>query len=212
MRSVTSSSGGRDLRRFAVLGHRAMSRGKVPLNDLPGSGGRFDVLVRAMTAALLTSHGLRDDVEVVLHLNGGPGPPRRLRLRGEALRGLHADERSAAGFLGRALTAPQRPRGQWFEVAPGLDDGGGTLNDTLREWEQATVVVLDAEAPPLQQVLHMLPFQGGVEDIAFVLSDDQPLSEHDLPRDVLRASLGDRWMQGHAAVHVVHWVLDQHAN
>ena len=45
-----------------------MARGKLPLNDLAGAGGRFDVLVRATTAALLTSHGLREDVEVILHL------------------------------------------------------------------------------------------------------------------------------------------------
>ncbi|MEC9204261.1 MAG: tRNA (pseudouridine(54)-N(1))-methyltransferase TrmY, partial [Candidatus Thermoplasmatota archaeon] len=48
------------MRRFAVIGHRAMARGKLPLNDLAGAGGRFDVLVRATTAALLTSHGLRE--------------------------------------------------------------------------------------------------------------------------------------------------------
>jgi tRNA (pseudouridine54-N1)-methyltransferase len=187
-----------------------MARGTLPLNDLAGAGGRFDVLVRATTAALLTSHGLREDVEVVLHLNGGPGPPRRLRLRGAALRGLHADERSAAGFLGRALTQPQRPRGQWVEVAPGFDDGGGTLSDTLREWSEATVLVLDAAAPPLQQVVHMLSAEGRDDDLAFVLSDDQPLGDEDLSDTMLRASLGTRWMQGHAAVHVVQWLLDQH--
>ena len=66
-----------------------MARGKLPLNDLAGAGGRFDVLVRATTAALLTSHGLREDVEVILHLGGGPGPARRLRLNAATLRGLH---------------------------------------------------------------------------------------------------------------------------
>ena len=47
------------MRRFAIVGHRAMSKGKLPLNDLAGGAGRMDVLVRAMMAALLTSHGLR---------------------------------------------------------------------------------------------------------------------------------------------------------
>ena len=42
------------MRRFAVVGHRAMSKGKLPLNDLAGGGGRMDVLIRATMAALLT--------------------------------------------------------------------------------------------------------------------------------------------------------------
>ncbi|MGB1898556.1 MAG: hypothetical protein ACPHRB_06950, partial [Candidatus Poseidoniaceae archaeon] len=46
-----------ELRRFAVIGHRAMSKGKLPLNDLAGGAGRMDVLIRAVMSALLTSHG-----------------------------------------------------------------------------------------------------------------------------------------------------------
>ena len=203
---VTSSSGGRDLRRFAVVGHRAISRGKVPLNDLAGAGGRLDVLIRATTAALLTSHGIREDVEVVLHLNGGPGPPRRLRLRGAALRGLHADERSVAGFLGTALREPQQPRGHWKEIAPGFDDGGGTLSDTLREWTNSTVVVLDAEAASMGELLEQGTMGAGM-DLAFLLSDDQSMDSG--LEDHLHASLGRRWLQGHAAIHVVHWLLDE---
>ena len=68
-----------EVRRFAIVGHRAMSKGKLPLNDLAGGAGRMDVLIRAVMSSLLTSHGLRDNVEVVLHLQGGPGPHRRLK-------------------------------------------------------------------------------------------------------------------------------------
>ncbi len=199
------------MRRFAVVGHRAMARGKLPLNDLAGTGGRFDVLVRAMTAALLTSHGLRDDVEVILHLAGGPGPARRLRLNGATVRGLHADERSAAGMLGKALLNPQPPRGQWREVTSGLDESGGTLVDTLREWRESRVFVLDAEAPSLVDLLAEQPSLPQ-DDLGFVLSDDQPLTEADLgDHPVDRCSLGSRWLQGHAAVHIVHWLLDRQA-
>ena len=35
------------MRRFAVIGHRAMSSGKLPLNDLASGAGRMDVMVRA---------------------------------------------------------------------------------------------------------------------------------------------------------------------
>ena len=68
------------MRRFAIIGHRAISKGKLPLNDLL-EVQRMDVLVRALSA-FLTSHGIRDDVEMVLHLYGGPGPKRRLKFVG----------------------------------------------------------------------------------------------------------------------------------
>ena len=89
--------------KFAVIGHRAMAKGKLPLNDLAGGAGRMDVLIRATMAALLTSHGLRTDTVVGLHLLGGPGPPRRIKFDGENLKGLHADERSIAGTIAKVI-------------------------------------------------------------------------------------------------------------
>ena len=43
------------VRYFALVGHRAMSKGKLPLNDLAGGAGRMDVLIRGLMAGLLTS-------------------------------------------------------------------------------------------------------------------------------------------------------------
>ena len=42
----------------------------------------------------------------------------------------------------------------------------------------------------------------------FVLSDDQPLGEIASENVVLR-SLGDQWMQGHMAIGVVHFLMDE---
>ena len=64
------------MRRFVIIGHRAMSQGKLPLSDLASGAGRVDVLVRAIMSSLLTSHGIRQDTEVIIHLQGGPGPIR----------------------------------------------------------------------------------------------------------------------------------------
>ena len=59
------------MRRFAIVGTRAMSKGKLPLNDLAGGAGRMDVLIRALMSATLTSHGMRKDVEFIMILKGG---------------------------------------------------------------------------------------------------------------------------------------------
>lgn len=198
------------MRRFAVVGHRAMSKGKLPLNDLTGAGGRMDVLVRALMAGLLTSHGLRRNTVVVLHLMGGPGPPRRIKFDGSELKGLHADERSIAGTIGKVIATPLPPIGHWQPITAGITHSGGDLRLTLREWNDAPTVVLDADAPRLWSESAVLPSSSAPNEapMNFILSDDQPLG--DLGEiDVLQRSLGTQWLQGHMAVAIVHFLLDE---
>ena len=61
------------------------------MNDLTGSSGRFDVLARAVNAALFISHGVREDSVIFLHLMGGEGPSRRVVFDGSKLRGVRPD-------------------------------------------------------------------------------------------------------------------------
>ncbi|MDD3070206.1 MAG: tRNA (pseudouridine(54)-N(1))-methyltransferase TrmY, partial [Methanoculleus horonobensis] len=60
------------MKRFAVVGHLAVTSGTFSLNDLPGSGGRMDVLCRSVNSAFFLSHDLRRDVECYLVLCGEP--------------------------------------------------------------------------------------------------------------------------------------------
>ena len=196
-----------EVRRFAIVGHRAMSKGKLPLNDLAGGAGRMDVLIRAVMSSLLTSHGLRENVEVVLHLQGGPGPHRRLKFVGSELRGFHAEERSVAGLIAKVIREPLPAIGHWIERTPGLYDGGGSLSHTLMEWKDSVTVRLDADAERLWNENSTIPMQSTpTEDsIAFLLSDDQPLdTDQGIPR-----SLGSTWLQGHHAIAICHFLLDE---
>ena len=187
-----------------------MSKGTLPLNDLAGGAGRVDVLIRALMAGLLTSHGIRTDTVVVLHLMGGPGPPRRIKFNGGELRGLHAEERSIAGTLAKVLATPLPPIGRWQPITAGIEHSGGGLMHTLREWESTVVVALDADGPRLWQSGAVLPDQSQPTevDVGFVLSDDQPLTEEET-RNLIPRSLGDTWLQGHMAVGAVHFLLDE---
>ncbi len=201
------SNEGINVRRFAVIGHRAMNKGKLPLNDLAGGAGRMDVLIRAVMSALLTSHGLRHDVEVILHLQGGPGPHRRLKFVGSELRGFHAEERSVAGLIAKVLREPLPAIGQWVERTPGLYDGGGQLSQTLRDWSDSTFIRLDADAERLWKEESVIPTQSETnqQSIAFLLSDDQPLKS----QDGIARSLGTTWLQGHHAIAICHFLLDE---
>ena len=202
-----SLSEGIKIRRFAVIGHRAMNKGKLPLNDLAGGAGRMDVLIRAVMSALLTSHGLRANVEVILHLQGGPGPHRRLKFVGSELRGFHAEERSVAGLIAKAIREPSPAIGQWIERTPGLYDGGGNLGHTLTEWKDSVFIRLDADAERLWKQNEPIPYESlsNEQTIAFLLSDDQPLeTDEGIPR-----SLGSTWLQGHHAIAICHFLLDE---
>ena len=198
------------MRRFAVVGHRAMSKGKLPLNDLASGAGRMDVLIRALMAGLLTSHGLRSDTQVVLHLMGGPGPSRRIKFDGATLKGLHAEERSIAGTIGKVIATPLPPIGHWQPITAGITHSGGDLSHTLREWSDGPTVVLDAEAERLWSDDAVLNGTSATNPtpMNFVLSDDQPLGEMDVT-DGNRRSLGSNWLQGHMAIGVVHFLLDE---
>ena len=118
------------MRRFLVVGHKAASAPGFSLKDLAGTGGRIDVLVRCVPAALLVSHGLREDVELVtLHL-GPPAPPKAVRFRSRGMRHLNPDERSTASLLEKALGAPTTGP-VWQPSTPGIDVAILGLGDAL---------------------------------------------------------------------------------
>lgn len=195
------------MRRFAIIGQRAMSKGTLPLNDLAGGAGRMDVLIRGLMASLLTSHDIRRDTECVLHLCGGPGPSRRIKFVGEEIKGMHADERSVAGLIAKVIREPLPPIGHWIERQHGIYDSGGTINNTLGEWNNEKTILLNADAPTLwSSTTGTKP--STLNSIGFLLGDDQSIP--DIQFDHLtERSLGDEWLQGSAAISICHFILDR---
>ena len=193
-------------RKFAIIGHRAQSSGKINLNDLAGSSGRIDVLARAINTGLFLSHGIRLDSEVILHLEGGPGPVRRIGFVGETIRGVHPDERAICGHINKALKKPVTPIGLRQKIHSGLWHSGGSIQDTISEWERSgtAIYVLDADGIDFDPMLH------NSHSIGFILSDDQPFSdeENEKLKKLERISLGKQWLQGHSCIAIIHHQLD----
>jgi tRNA (pseudouridine54-N1)-methyltransferase len=194
------------VRRFAVIGHRAPSSGKINLNDLAGSSGRLDVLARAVNTGLFLSHGIRDDTDIVLHLMGGPGPPRRIWFQGSRLRGVHPDERAIAGQIAKALRDPVPAIGQQVELHKGLWHSGGDIGQTIAEWDRDGVrtFVLDACGERYDSEAHHS------DSVGFILSDDQPFSDSELGLmgSIEKVSLGEKWLQGHSCIAIIHHSID----
>ena len=190
---------------FAIIGHRAPSSGPLNLNDLAGSGGRMDVLARAVNSALFVSHGIREGSHVLLHLMGGEGPSRRIWFNGSNLGGVRSDERSISGQIKAILKESVPPRGQFREYSSGILHSGGDIEQTLEEWSSMGIcpVILDADGGEFSDLPTSI-------DLGFILSDDKPLTKHDTRtlQAPVSLSLGSRWLQGHSCIAILHYLLD----
>jgi len=139
------------VRRFVLIGQTASASGDFSVEDLPSTSGRLDVLLRALRAALLVSHGLRRDVLVYLVLRGGVTAPRLLRVDGRTAKFLRPDERSLATLVKKTLQALPEPGKSFVEVRPGLELCTGDVPEILTEVGTTPCFVLDEAGPDLRQ-------------------------------------------------------------
>ena len=91
------------MKQFIVIGHLAQTDGGFSLNDMPGAAGRMDVLCRCVNSSFFLSHDLRRDVECYLVLLGEPDSPKTVLFKGDALRYLSPDERSAGALIKKEI-------------------------------------------------------------------------------------------------------------
>mgnify|MGYP002015356795 FL=1 len=165
----------------------------------------MDVLARAVNSALFVSHGIREDSHVLLHMMGSEGPSRRIWFNGSSLGGVRPDERSISGQIKAILKESVPPRGQFREYSSGILHSGGDIEQTIGEWSARGVcpVILDADGGDFSDVPSSV-------DLGFIISDDKPLTELDTQSltDPISLSLGDRWLQGHSCIAILHYLLD----
>ena len=122
------------------------------------------------------------------------------------------------------IQLPTPARGQLLQRSYGIYDGGGDIDNTISEWKDSAIIRLDAAAPRLWNADSIIPQQSnplsksmgewdetevsGI-DIAFILSDDKPLTESQiLMENTIPRSLGEEWLQCHLAIAICHFLLD----
>jgi tRNA (pseudouridine54-N1)-methyltransferase len=137
------------MRRFVIVGQTATASDAFLLDDLAGTSGRLDVLVRCVRAALLYSHGVRRDVIVYLVLLGGPRAPRALRFDGRAAKFLRPDERSLATLVKKTLAREDLGSG-FVEGRHGVAIASGGVDVLLADCEGATVYAMEEGAPDIR--------------------------------------------------------------
>jgi tRNA (pseudouridine54-N1)-methyltransferase len=178
-------------RDFVFVAHEAPTEAGFSLDSLP-SAGRLDLLCRCISAALLTSHGVREDTTARVVLRGGDRDV-TVRFVGEEVRGLNPDERSIAGVVRAALSERT-----YYEVeaSPGVYVAERTLAETV-EASGGETVVLHKDGGRMD---------GSPHDPTFVLSDHLDFTDEDLDvvGDARRVSLGPVALHADHATAVAH--------
>lgn len=192
-----------------LVGGRALASGDYRLDDLPGTSGRFDALLRGVRTGLLVSHGVRRDTVLYLVLLGGERAPRCLRFRGDAAKFLRPDERSLAVLAQKSLRASAEGEG-FVSVRPGVDVCRGGVGAALDDAGDGPLFVLDAAGDDLRDPSVSFG-SGGV----FVVGDPQGFDADTLAvlaaRGARRLSLGPVLVHGEDALTLVHNELDRRA-
>lgn len=185
---------------LVLVANAARPDPEVPLADLPGKGGRFDLVARFVNAALLTSHGIRDDVEAWIAFTQCDEPA-WLRVQGAAVTGVGPDERSTAARLLGALTATPMP--VWQPIEDGIELRSGSLEEVL------------ADAPEPRVLMHEEgePLRGDLAGGTFVVGDHEGFTAKQLDAlaeltDV-RARLGATALQADHVAAVLHHEIDR---
>lgn len=197
----------RPVRRFIVLGHTQRTEAPLPLNDPAGAAGRWDVLARCISNALLVSHGARADSEVVLVLLGS-APPRIVRAEGPLIRNLNPDERSTVALVSRALEGHDVGEHETRNLA-GLSTARRTLDRVLSDAARDGPVWLLSESAATT----LESWTPASKNSTFVLSDHRDPSAEEV--EVIRRHivgeicLGPVALQADQCIAVVHNRLDR---
>jgi tRNA (pseudouridine54-N1)-methyltransferase len=185
------------MRQFVVCGHEVPTSPDFSLDDLPGTGGRLDLLCRCVNAGLFTSHGIRETARVhLVHRDEVT-----VRFDGATARNLNPDERSTAARVRDALDSKADAIGhQPADVSPGVELYRMGLDATLDSLD-GEIVHLHEDGQPATDV-------EPPENPIFVLSDHRDFTTDE--RDVLGERADYRLRLGPEAIHADHSVAVAH--
>jgi tRNA (pseudouridine54-N1)-methyltransferase len=136
-------------RAFVIIGRTARADGQVRLDDIAGTSGRLDVLVRCVRAALCVSHGIRRSVVVHLVLLGGERPV-AVRIDGAKAKFIRPDERALTLAVMKAVARHACEELGYVEQRNGIAVAFGALEAAIQDAD-GTKFVLEEVAPDLRE-------------------------------------------------------------
>lgn len=186
---------------FILKASKAKTSKDFSLNDLPGDGGRMDIIARCINSAFFLSHDLRRDTEFIAVLEGEPNPPVTLRFVGNDLRYLSPDERCTGGLIKKAL---ENVTEKETESTPGIFVSKKSFSEVLNEIDCETIY-LHEEGEDIQSL------NTESDKICFVLGDHMGLSQEDeeLLNNAKRVSISPMVLHADHCIIIVHNVFDR---
>ncbi len=193
------------MRQFVLIGHDVPTTPDFSLDDLAGGAGRLDALCRSITAAFVTSHGIREDVRVHLIARD----EYTITFDGSELRRLNPDERSTAALVRTALEHREDAIGALpAEPSPGVELYRRGFAGTLEEIaDDGPIVQLHEDGDAVVDVGSEV-----LGDAVFVLSDHRDFTDEEaaLLEDYAdrRLRLGPELLHADQAITIAHHYLD----
>lgn len=193
------------MRQFVLIGHDVPTEPDFSLDDLAGGAGRLDALCRSITAAFVTSHGIREDVRVHLIVQD----ELTITFDGRDLQRLNPDERSTAALVRKALEHREDAIGALpAEPSPGIELYRRGFEATLEEIaDDGPIVQLHEDGEAVVDV-----GAAALADSIFVLSDHHDFTDEEasLLEEYAdqRLRLGPELLHADQAITVAHHFLD----
>lgn len=190
---------------FVAVGHRVCTDGKFTLNDLAGSTGRLDVLLRCVNSAFMLSNDIRRDVELFLVLLGEPDSPKTLRFVGSELKYLNPDERSTGALVKNALM--KTVDDEEVRSTPGIYVSRGGLAQVLKKLAGRKLFYLKEDGENIRKVeldSDAVFILGGQNDLT---SDEEDMVQ--ASGEAVKVSLGPRSLHADHCVTIVLNELDR---
>ena len=186
---------------FILKASKAKTSKDFSLNDLPGDGGRMDIVARCVNSAFFLSHDLRKDTEFIVTLDGEPNPHVTLRFVGNKLKYLSPDERCIGGLIKKAL---ENVTDKEIESTPGIFLSKKSFSEVITEIGPE-IIYLHEEGEDIQN----MPFDSDI--ICFVLGDHTGLSQDDeaLLKTAKRVSISPMVLHADHCIIIVHNVFDR---
>lgn len=141
-------------REFIVRALKARTDPFFNINDLPGSGGRMDLVARCISSALFVSHKIRRNTVIHVVLEGPSKPPKVVSFNGETLRKVSPDERNIASHIRIALKIGlSLKKGEEKEVSPGIKIANKSWEKLVKEkLQECKVFYLHAKGEPFETI------------------------------------------------------------
>lgn len=187
------------MRVFILYSNTAKTSPEFYLDDLPGSGGRMDIICRSAIAALWLSHRLRQDTRFIVVLNGPPKPPIAVLFDSMIMKKVAPDERSIASWIQKALMRVGVP------TSSGIVAYRKSFQDIIKAYKDLPMYILHENGKPMNNIQRD-------SDAVFILGDHLgiPKKEEAFAARFAKEkiSLGKKSYLASACISVINWWLD----